>query len=104
MTINTTLYVDQGTDFTVDINVPDVTITNQSFVGKSKKMYAVDTSFDLVISVNGDSPNSFTLTIPSATTNALTPGKYRYDVVMDDGMLKTKIAEGLLILRDTISL
>ena len=111
MTTNVNMYVDQGVDYSVELNVFDgvdaeYTIDTQIFTCKAKKMYAASPTFVISTAVeliDGD-PNNLRLSIPAETTADLAPGKYRYDVLMETGASKIKILEGLLIILPTVSL
>ena len=111
MTTNVNLYVDQGVDYAVELNVFDANssemdINSQTFTAKAKKMFAASPAFTINVNVDtsdGD-PNNLILTIPKSTSILLDPGKYRYDVLMDDGINTIKILEGLLIILPTVSL
>lgn len=109
MTTNVNLYVDQNTDFTAEISVfdsasSDYTIDDQTFTASAKKMYSASPAFSIVVTVDTEDGdvNNLTLSISANTTVDLDPGKYRYNVLMDDGTEKIKILEGLLILLPTV--
>jgi hypothetical protein len=111
MTTNINLYVDQGIDYSIVIDAFDgngleITISNQTFSCKARKVYSSSVAFEIaiVIDLNDGDPNNLTLTIPSASTLAIVPGKYRYDLVMDNTITKTKLLEGLLTILPTVSL
>jgi hypothetical protein len=113
MTIIKNLYVDQGTDYTVEINAfsPDgseFTIDDtQTIASKAKKVYSSTTTafeIDVIVDVGDGDTNNLVLSIPADRATSVTPGKYRYDVIVDDDGTKTKIVEGLLTLRPSVSI
>ena len=111
MTTNINLYVDQGVDYAIEVNVfnsldEEIVISDQTITSKAKKMYAATPTFiiDVIVDTNDGDANNLTLTIPAARTANTTPGKYLYDVILDDNTTKTKILEGLLILLPSVSL
>lgn len=111
MATNANLYVDQGVDYETELNVfttasEDFIIDDsQTITAAAKKMYAASPSFtiDVIVDTGDGDPNNLVLSIPAARTLDIAPGKYRYDVVLNDGITKTKILEGLLILLPSIS-
>jgi len=111
MATNANLYVDQGADYETELNVftaasEDFVIDgSQTITAAAKKMYAASSSFtiDVVVDTDDGDPNNLVLSIPAARTLNIAPGKYRYDVIVDDGVTKTKILEGLLVLLPSIA-
>jgi hypothetical protein len=112
MATNINLYVDQGIDYAITVDAFDVqglemTIDNQIFTCRARKVYssAVAFSIDITVDLADDDTNSLTLKIPSISTLYIKPGKYRYDLIMSDaGGGNTKLIEGLLTILPTISL
>ena len=111
MTTNVNLYVDQGIDYSItvdafDINDSEIVITDETFTCSAKKIYASTVAFniDIIIDLGDGDPNNIMLTIPSASTLTVKPGKYRYDLIMYNGVIKTKLMEGLLTILPTVSL
>lgn len=110
MTTRANLYVDQGVDFAVVLDLfgaggIDYTITDQSFKCEVRKVFSSTASFEAVVQINTDNDkiNDINLIIPANTTLEVDPGKYQYDVVMDDGTSKYKILEGLMFILPTIT-
>jgi hypothetical protein len=111
MTTNVNLYVDQGIDYSInvdafDINNAEIVISDQTFTCRAKKIYASTVAFsiDIIVDLGDGDPNNLILNIPSASTLSINPGKYRYDLIMDDSVIKTKLMEGLLTIIPTVSL
>jgi hypothetical protein len=111
MTTNVNLYVDQGVDYSITVDAfndvgTEVVISNQTFTCRAKKVYssAVAFNIDIVVDLGDGDPNNLTLIIPPASTLNIKPGKYRYDLIMDNAVTKTKLMEGLLTILPTISL
>jgi hypothetical protein len=111
MATNVNLYVDQGIDYSITIDAfnGDGTELNldgtQTFFCKAKKVYSSTSAFDIAVTVdvNDGDPNNANLNITAATTVNIKPGKYNYDLVIDNGSTKTKIMEGLLTILPTVS-
>jgi hypothetical protein len=110
MTTRANLYVDQGVDFAVVLDLfgaggIDYTITDQVFKCEVRKVFSSSVAFEAVVEINAGNEkiNDINLIIPANTTTEVDPGKYQYDVVMNDGTSKYKILEGLMFILPTIS-
>lgn len=103
------IYIDKGCDFRTAIELfneagedyPDATIQVYNFYSSIKKIYS-DTS--LVNFTIEKANNDVTLVLTDVQTDALKPGKYQYDVIMQKqtGEL-SKIVEGLAFVVDTVT-
>jgi hypothetical protein len=108
MTTRANLYVDQGVDFLVTLNLnsddgTDFEITNQTFFCDVRKLYSTKLAFraELEVIVNGVT-NELNLLIDPETTRSVEPGKYQYDILMV-GNSTTKLLEGLMFILPTIT-
>jgi hypothetical protein len=79
----------------------DATIDVYNFYSSIRKVYSSTAVADFAIE---KANNDITLVLTDAQTDALKPGKYQYDVIMQKqtGEL-SKIVEGLAIVVDTIT-
>ena len=102
MAIIANIFIDQGVDFSVTVNVADVDGTTLDLAGYSaaaqmRKTYessSSSASFTTAIS-NPTTDGQVTLSLTDTVTNALSPGRYVYDlVVTSGGGLKTRVVEG----------
>jgi hypothetical protein len=100
------IYIDQGTDFRLtvelfDDNDLDLPIANYSFYGDLRKLYSTKRAAEFEFE---KSDNDITLLLSSDITSQLTPGKYQYDVIMKKptGEL-SKIVDGLAFVISTIT-
>ena len=88
MTTQANLYVDQGTDYVIDLDLTttagaDYPVSNKSFFCNIKKLYSSTISANADITVISNSNNTLIeLSLSPAATQDLDPGKYTYDVVM----------------------
>lgn len=109
MTTRANLYVDQGMDFAIVLDLfdsegQDFSISDQTFKCEVRKLYSSTKAFEANLEVIEDTlVNNIQLIIPGAATEGKKPGKYQYDLIMFDGMQTTKLLEGLLFLLPTIS-
>lgn len=100
------IYIDQGSDFRITIelfdeNDLDLPISAYNFYADMKKMYSAKRSAEFEIQ---KANNDITLVLSSDITATLTPGKYEYDVLMrkPTGEM-SKIVEGLAFVIPTIT-
>ena len=82
MAIKANIVIDQGTDYTTNINVTDendnaVDLTGYTGAAQMRKHYtsSAQTAFTVTVANNG----IVTMTMNSATTNAIAAGRYVYD-------------------------
>lgn len=100
------IYIDQGTDFRVSIELFDaddevLVIDTYKFYSSIKKLYSSPPLADFRIE---KANNEITLILTSQQTSEFKPGKYQYDVIMEKTTgERSKIAEGLAFIVDTIT-
>ncbi len=110
MTTRANLYIDQGVDFLVALELEtddgdEFPITDQQFFCQVRKMYSSTVLFeaDLEVVVNGVT-NELNLFFDPNDTRDVKPGKYQYDLIMRKFNGDTlKILEGLLFILPTIT-
>lgn len=110
MTTRANLYVDQGVDFLVALELEtddgeEFPITDQQFFCQVRKMYSSTVQFEaqLEVVVNGVS-NELNLMINPEDTRGVKPGKYQYDLIMQKFNGDTlKLLEGLMFVLPTIT-
>ena len=94
------LYIDQGSDFNATIDLSQTTgsldLTGYTAEGKIAKSY--DGTIKGIFAVVVDSTNNeLNLSLPSAQTAALKPGRYVYDVIIKSSSdIVTRVLEGQL--------
>ena len=100
------IYIDQGTDFRITLEMfdgddDDLVIGTFSFFADLRKMYSSKRAAEFVVEKN---ENDITLVLEADVTAKLKPGKYEYDVLMrkSSGEM-SKIVEGLAIVIPTIT-
>lgn len=111
MTTRTNLYVDQGVDFEITLDLftiqdEEFDITNQTFICYARKMYSSSNSLEIQVNINtiDNDSNNLDLLISAEHTRILPPGKYQYDLIMiTSGNRIIKILEGLLFILPTMS-
>lgn len=114
MTTRSNLYVDQGTDFfiTLDLETDDgdpIDVSSFDFSCSVRKMYSSKVQFSPEVEVESTANTELdfpviSLHISPEDTIGIRPGKYEYDILMrkDNGSIK-KILEGLIFVLPTIA-
>lgn len=106
MTTRTNLYVDQGTDFLVSLDLIEETgadygISGNQYYCDVAKLFSTSVKFSVELTVGADDTGNDVLEfyISAAKTKDLEPGKYTYDIMMvESGGSITKIMEGLIFI------
>jgi|TARA_B110000977_G_scaffold183735_1_gene246657 hypothetical protein len=100
------IYIDQGADFRLTVELfddddLDLPIANYEFFGDLRKIYSSKRSAEFEFE---KSSNDITLLLDADITRQLTPGKYKYDVMMKKptGEL-SKIVDGLAFVISTVT-
>lgn len=100
------IYIDQGTDFRITLELfdgddDDLVISTFNFYADLRKMYSSKRAAEFIVEKN---ENDITLVLEADVTANLKPGKYEYDVLMrkSSGEM-SKIVEGLAIVIPTIT-
>jgi len=101
MAIKANLVVDQGTDFSAAVDVVDgdgntFDLTGYSVNAQMRKNYASSSATDFGTETN-DTGGQITLTLSNAQTEALSPGRYLYDVeIKSSANSITRVVEGIV--------
>ena len=96
------LTVEQGATFATVVNLSDSTgavlnLAGYSAASQIRKSYYSSTATDIQINITDSSNGEITMSITSANTANLTPGRYVYDLVTTDtGGVKTRVIEGIV--------
>lgn len=111
MTTQANLYIDQGTDFLISLDLftdegEEFPTDDYEFFASARKLYSTNKAFDIEtrLITDDDDPNNFELYISPEKTANTEPGKYTYDVLMrsDNGVVD-KILEGIIFIIPTIT-
>ena len=96
------LTIEQGATFNTIINVGDGTGVYQNLYGYSarsqmRKSYYSSTKHDFSVEVTTPNVGEITMSMSASNTSNLSPGRYVYDVEIDDGNgYVTRIFEGIV--------
>ena len=104
MAIISNLTIDQGSTFSVDIDVTDadgdaLNLTDFTVQGQMRKTYTSSTATTFVSEITNATGGVVTISLTAATTNALKAGRYVYDVELsfadsDGETIVERILEG----------
>ena len=109
MTTRANLYVDQGVDFLVTLNLntddgQEFEIIDEHFFCDVRKLYSTNVAFRAELNVvTNQANNELNLSISPEKTKSLEPGKYQYDILMVGSRNTIKLLEGLMIILPTIT-
>lgn len=110
MTTRANIYVDQGVDFAIILDLfsnegTDFNISDQQFKCEVRKVFSSTTAFEATVSVdaNDNDLNNIQLSVSGNTTADVEPGKYQYDIIMTAGTQRSKILEGLMFILPTVT-
>lgn len=96
------LTIEQGATFNTVINVGDGSGTSQNLSGytarsQMRKSYYSSTKYDFRVDVTTPNVGEITMSMTASNTSNLSPGRYVYDVEIDDGNGEvTRIFEGIV--------
>lgn len=101
MAIKANLLIDQGSDFSTEIDVLDnngdpVILTGYTGAAQMRKHYTSSTSTAFNVTINaGD--GTVTLSMNAATSSAVTPGRYVYDCELTSSSnVVSRLVEGIV--------
>tara|TARA_Y100000289_G_scaffold4533_1_gene4166 strand:+ start:90 stop:425 length:336 start_codon:yes stop_codon:yes gene_type:complete len=103
MAIIANIFIDQGADFSITVDVSDangnqLNLTGYTAAAQMRKTYessSVSATFTTSIAA---ADGQVTLTLTDTVTTALSPGRYVYDLVVTDGSsISTRVVEGQAI-------
>jgi len=100
MAIISNLTIDQGSTFSVDIDVTDadgdaLNLTNYTVKGQMRKTYTSSTATTFESEITNATGGIVTISLTATTTNGLKAGRYVYDVeITSPTSVVTRIVEG----------
>ena len=97
------LLIEQGATFSSTVNVEDSTGASINLYGYSaasqmRKSYYATSNTAFLATITGNANGEITLSMTSANTATLTPGRYVYDLLITaPDTTKTRVVEGIVI-------
>ena len=102
MAVYSNLTVDQGTDFTMSVDVTDtdgdaLNLTGFTVAGQVRRSYFSTTAVDFTCAVSNATSGIITVSLSGTQSDAMKAGRYVYDVeITNAGGTKTRVLEGQL--------
>lgn len=105
----TNLYLEQGTTWSTTITLDDIYLNAYNLSGYTassqmrKSHYSANTSAVLTTSIN-PLQGIITISLDSATTSNIAPGRYVYDtIIIDQNNNVTRVLEGIVDVSPSVS-
>ena len=102
MAVYSNLTVDQGTDFTMSVDVTDtdgdaLNLTGFTVAGQVRRSYFSTTAVNFTCGVSNATSGIITVSLSGTQSDAMKAGRYVYDVeITNAGGTKTRVLEGQL--------
>jgi hypothetical protein len=99
----TELLIEQGASFSTTVNVEDtagsaINLTSYTAASQMRKSYYSSTYSAISSVITGNANGEITLTMTSANTANLAPGRYVFDLVITaPTTIKTRVVEGIIV-------
>jgi hypothetical protein len=112
MANETNFNVDQGADFSVEIDITDINdnaydLTSHTVAGTIKKTYTSSTSYTFTGTVEDASGGTIKLVLTNIVTASMASGRYVYDVELTDTSespdIITRILEGQVDINPSVT-
>lgn len=103
------LYVDQGTDFSAIITLKNqdgsvLNLTGFTVASQFRKSYQSSSATNFTVTIFNAAQGKIRMQLPAATSSALLPGRYLYDVEITSPANERKRAlEGIVVLTPEIT-
>ena len=110
MAVLSNLSIDQGSDFSAEVQVEDssgdvANLTGYTGAGQIRKTYTSSTAVAFGVTVTNAGAGVLTLTLTNAVRNAMKAGRYVYDVEITktSNSEKTRVVEGQVIINPGVT-
>ena len=103
------LTVEQGANFSTTIDVKDgtntiINLSGYTVAAQMRKSYYSTTANSFTTTITDASAGQITMTMSSANTSGLTPGRYVYDLLLTSGTgVKTRVIEGIVTVMPSVT-
>lgn len=103
------LTLEQGANFSVSMDLKDaagsiLNLSGYTVAAQMRKSYYSTTATDFTISITDAAAGQITMTMNSANTGNVTPGRYVYDVLLNSGAgVKSRIIEGIVTVLPSVT-
>ena len=108
MAATTNLYVDQGADFSANIDIlqddgTPLSLSGANVVGMMRRSYYSTTSYSFVSSITDSANGIIKLHLPADISSNIKAGRYLYDVRVRTYNSNIRVLEGILIIYPQIT-
>lgn len=103
------LTVEQGASYSTTVTVngsngSPTNLTNYTAAAQLRKSYYSSTATDFTVSISNAAGGEITMTLTSANTANLTPGRYVYDLLITSPTsVKTRVVEGIATILPSVT-
>lgn len=100
MAIINNIFIDQGTDFTMTVDVQNalgnaLDLTGYTISAQIRKTYSSSSATATFTTSHNGANGQVTMSLPDATTTSIESGRYVYDLMITSGAgEKTRVIEG----------
>jgi hypothetical protein len=97
------LFLEQYADFSTFINIDDtqgdaINLVGYSASSQIRKSYYSSTAYNFVVQITNAAQGEITLSMNSANTANMSPGRYVYDLnIKDRNSVVTRVVEGIVV-------
>ena len=97
------LFLEQYADFSTNINLDDtqgdaINLSGYSASSQMRKSYYSTTAYDFNVEVSNAARGEITISMDSANTANMSPGRYVYDLtITDNNSVVTRVVEGIVV-------
>jgi len=102
------IYIDQGSTFTLSLNVTDQygdikDLTEYTVAGQLRKSYYSTSAVDFIADISLPLEGEITISLSSDQTNNLKPGRYVYDVEISSDIETIRVIEGIVVVNPGVT-
>ena len=104
------LYLDQGTDFSITVNLTDEnTDRSDNIAGYTvtsslrKSLLSVNAAANMVCTLTDPNNGEFTISLDSANTANLKGGRYFFDVKVSANSVSSRLIEGIIVVVPSVT-
>jgi hypothetical protein len=97
------LFLEQYADFSTYINIDDtqgdaINLAGYSASSQIRKSYYSSTAYDFTVQITDAAAGEISLSMSSANTANMSPGRYVYDLnIKDPNSVVTRVVEGIVV-------
>ena len=97
------LFLEQYADFSTNINIDDtqgdaINLAGYSASSQMRKSYYSSTAYNFVVQITNAAQGEITISMNSANTANMSPGRYVYDLnITDRNSVVTRVVEGIVL-------